>query len=93
MAQRLLNDGSYDERLSAGGGFVALAKITGAGLSAIGLLVIVLWACILGEHLIVQRANRELAGAMTEIRTLQHRKATVPASTPTPQHRVRPAIG
>jgi hypothetical protein len=72
---------------------MALAKITGAGLSAIAMLVMVLWACILGEHLIVQRANRELAGAMTEIRTLQLRKSALPTSTPMPRHRVRPAIG
>lgn len=72
---------------------MAIAKITGAGLSAIATLVMVLWACILGEHLIVQQANQELVSAMTEIRTLQLRKGAVPTSTPTPQHRVRPDIG
>jgi hypothetical protein len=74
---------------------MAFAKITGGGLSAIAMLVIVLWACIIGEHLIVARANRELARTMLEVRKLQNRKNADPVSAPAPaiRTRLRPAIG
>ena len=72
---------------------MALAKITGSGLSSIALLVAVLWACIVGEQIVLQRANRELGQAMTEIRQLQSRKRAEPASTPAPRHPVRPTLG
>jgi len=73
---------------------MAFMKISGAGLSAIAMLVTLLWACILGEHLIVQRANQELSGAMTRIRLLQKRRlGTVPVSLPASSRPVRPAIG
>lgn len=71
---------------------MALARITGAGLGSICVLVAILWGCILGEHFIVQRANRQLSNAMTEIRHLQMRRSAEPASTPTLRHHVRPAI-
>jgi hypothetical protein len=70
-----------------------LARISRAGLASIAALVAILWSCILGEHLIVKRANREFSRAMFEIRLLQMRKQTVPASLPAAPHRVRPAIG
>ena len=69
---------------------MALAKITGTGLTWIAVLVTVLWACILGELLIVQRANQEFTQTMLEIRRLQERKQ--PASTPILQHPTRPTI-
>ena len=73
---------------------MAFMKITRAGLSSIAMLVTLLWACILGEHLIVQRANRELSGAMTKIRLLQkQRVGPVPVSLPASSRSVRPAIG
>ena len=73
---------------------MTLAKISGAGLSAIAMLVVLLWACILGEHLILQRANSELSGAMTRIRLLQKQRfGPVPVSLPASSHTVRPAIG
>jgi len=73
---------------------MALMKISGAGLSAIAMLVALLWACILGEHLIVQRANEELSGAMTRMRLLQKkRQGTIPVSLPASSRPLRPAIG
>jgi len=71
---------------------MVFAKITGAGLSSIAMLVIVLWACILGEHMIVERANLELSQAMSELRQLQ-KKRVEPVSSPLRSHPVRPAIG
>ena len=71
---------------------MVLLKITGAGLNCIGLLVAVLWGCIVGEHLIVQRANRDLTQAMTEIRQLQSKRRAEPASVPVPRRPLRPAV-
>jgi hypothetical protein len=70
-----------------------LARISGAGLISIAVLVAILWACILGEHLIVKRANREFSRAMIELRQLQIKKRTVPASLPAVPHSARPSIG
>ena len=72
---------------------MGLAKISGAGLSSIAVSVAILWGCILGEHLIVRRANREFSQAMTQIRQLQLKKQTEPASLPTPRRHVRPSLG
>jgi hypothetical protein len=71
---------------------MATARITGAGMGSIAMLVAVLWACILGEHLIVQRANREYSQAMTEIRQMQ-KKRVMPVSAPVGRRIARPAIG
>ena len=74
---------------------MAFAKITGAGLSAIATLVMVLWACIVGERLILNRANQELARTMMEVRKLQNQKNAEPASVPSraPRPGIRPAVG
>jgi hypothetical protein len=70
-----------------------LAKISGAGLLSMAGLVAILWACIVGEHMIVSRANREFSRTMTEIRQLQMKKQAEPASLPSPPRSVRPSIG
>lgn len=72
---------------------MVLAKITGVGLSSIALAVGILWSCVLGEHLILQRANRELSQALTQIRLLQSKKNAEPASVPAPRRHVRPSLG
>ena len=70
-----------------------LAKISSAGLISMATLVAALWACILGEHLIVQRANREFSQTMNEIHQLQMKRHTIPAALPARAHGVRPSIG
>ena len=71
-----------------------VAKISGAGLGAIAVLVVVLWACIVGEHLIMQRANRDLSGALTRIRLLQkNRVGPLPVMLPTSGRTSHPAVG
>jgi hypothetical protein len=72
---------------------MVLARISGAGLIWIATLVAMLWACILGEHMIVRRANRDLNEAMLGLRQLQLKKQTVPVSLPAAPHRNRPSIG
>ncbi len=61
---------------------MAIAKITSSGLKSIGILVVILWACILGERLIVQRANQECTQALTKIRVLRMKKRAEPVSAP-----------
>ena len=70
-----------------------LARISGVGLMSMAALVAILWACILGERLIVDRANREFSRAIVEIRQLQLKKQAEPASAPVSPRRVHPSIG
>jgi len=72
---------------------MVLAKISGKGLISIAMLVGILWACILGEHWIVARANREFSRAMIELRQLQLKRHAEPASIPVKAQRVRPSVG
>ena len=72
---------------------MVLAKISGRGLISIAMLVAILWACILGERLIVERANREFSRAMMELRQLQLKRHAEPASIPVKPLRVRPSVG
>ena len=68
------------------------AKITGAGLSSIALLVTVLWGCIVGEHLILRNANRDFSQAMAQIHELQSKRRMEPAAAPKSRHLIRPSI-
>jgi hypothetical protein len=73
---------------------MAFMKISGTGLGSIAMLVTLLWACILGEHLIVERANRELSAAMSNIRLMQRRRiGPLPVSLPGASRPVRSTIG
>ena len=65
---------------------MAVAKITGQGLATMAILVALLWACAIGELLIVARANTQADQAMRAMRSLQIKKRRQPSSTP-----VRPA--
>ena len=75
---------------------MAIAKITKAGLSSIAVLVVLLWSCIIGEHMMVRRANREFSSALNEIRALRMKKSAEPAAAPAPRwksRRVNPTVG
>jgi putative protein kinase ArgK-like GTPase of G3E family len=56
-----------------------LVKITRSGLVAIGCSVAVLWGCILGERITMQRAYAERAAVM---RRLAPRRQTEPVVAP-----------
>jgi hypothetical protein len=62
-----------------------VVKITGQGLSAIALLVALLWYCLLTERAIARQANAGRVQALQEIRRLRHRTAPQPVSAPMPQ--------
>jgi hypothetical protein len=57
-------------------------EITGQGLSAIAILVALLWGCLVGEQIIVRRANREVRQALHQVRVLRMKQQLEPASAP-----------
>ena len=61
---------------------MAIAKITGQGLTAIGISVALLWGCFISERLIVRQANVKASRALQEIRTMRLRKHSQPVSAP-----------
>jgi hypothetical protein len=74
---------------------MALARITGQGLTSIAVLVILLWACVIGERIIVSQANAQTAEAVRAIRSLQLKNRRQPAAAPLhpPLKRQRPELG
>lgn len=74
---------------------MVIARITGQGLKSIAMLVAFLWICLIGEHVIVRRANMEAYRALRDIHSLQMQKRAEPVSAPRPRipHPVRPTLG
>ena len=74
---------------------MAIARISGMGLTAIALSVAILWGCFLSERLIVRRARHDSARILYELRQLQRRRNVEPASIPVPRtfHPSRPSAG
>jgi hypothetical protein len=71
-----------------------IAKITGQGLAVIGVLVALLWGCVIGERVMVGRALTERTQVIRDIERLQRRRFE-PVSLPSPHtaHRVRVTAG
>lgn len=61
-----------------------IAKITGQGLAAIALSVALLWACFVGERLILNRTYAQRAQVIRQLRQMQNDHRAQPASTPMP---------
>ena len=62
-----------------------IARITGQGLAAIALSVALLWACFIGERLMVRQALAERAQLMRELHQMQREsRSTQPVSAPAP---------
>ncbi len=74
---------------------MAIAKITRQGLAVIASLVILLWGCVIGERVVVQRANLEAYRALRDLELLRAKKKAQPVSVPAPAipRPVRPALG
>ena len=68
-----------------------IARITGQGLAAIALSVALLWACFIGERLMVRHALDQRAQLMRELHQMQRDHRAQPVSSPTPlAHRTPP---
>jgi len=72
---------------------MALAKITGQGLTAMAFLVALLWACLVGERLIVRNATQEAHRVLRENHNMQMHRHAQPVNTRKPFHTVRPDVG
>lgn len=74
---------------------MAIAKISGAGLSAIAVSVALLWGCLISERVIVRQANLEMSQTLREVRLMRLRRVSQPVSVPLPRvpRQVRPSIG
>jgi hypothetical protein len=72
-----------------------IAKITGQGLAAIALSVALLWACFIGERLLVRETLQRQAQVMRELHQMQRDHRTEPVSAPVPhtQHPSRITLG
>ncbi|MGI8991800.1 MAG: hypothetical protein ACR2I2_19745 [Bryobacteraceae bacterium] len=73
---------------------MAIAKITGQGLTWIASLVTMLWGCILMETTVVRHARVDVRHSLSELRILRNRRQAEPVSTPVLQGRPgRPMVG
>ena len=59
-----------------------IVRITGQGLAAIALSVALLWACFIGERLMVRHALAQRAELMRELHQMQRDHRAQPVSTP-----------
>ena len=59
-----------------------IAKITGQGLAAIALSVALLWACLIGERVMVRRAYTQRAQVMRDLQRMQRSNRSEPVSAP-----------
>jgi hypothetical protein len=62
-----------------------IARITGQGLAAIALSVALLWACLVGERMLLNHSLAQRAQVIRELRQLQLDHRTVPVSVPMPR--------
>ena len=61
-----------------------IAKITGQGLAAIALSVALLWACFIGERLLVRQTLKRQAQVMRELHLMQRDHRAEPVNSPSP---------
>jgi hypothetical protein len=72
-----------------------IARITGQGLGAIALAVAILWACFIGERVIVHQAFTQRTQVLRELQQMQRMRRIEPVSSPVPllAHPVRATLG
>ena len=64
---------------------MTIAKITTPGLTAMGVSVILLWGCLIGEQVLVRGAAREQTRVLQEIDQLRQGRRDEPVAAPVPQ--------
>ena len=67
-----------------------VARITTPGLAAIGVSVLLLWGCLIGERLLIRSAMREEAQVLHEMHLLRQRQRSEPAADPMPRRPMLP---
>lgn len=63
---------------------MVITKITGLGLTGMALSVALLWGCVIGERLILHRANLEWREALHSNQRLRRQLESEPVSAPLP---------
>jgi hypothetical protein len=69
-----------------------IARITGQGLAAIAVSVGVLWGCVVLEKVNQRNAVVDRIRVVREVRQMQQRYRSLPASAPAPFSRQRPHV-
>lgn len=64
------------------GNVMPIAKITGQGISAIGLSVALLWGCWIATRITMDRSLTERARVIRDLERLQRKRQPHPAATP-----------
>jgi hypothetical protein len=72
------------------GAYMPVAKITGQGLTSIAILVALLWTCVIGERVILGRANSGAAQVVRAMRELRFKTRREPAAAPARRSQSRP---
>lgn len=67
------------------------ANITGQGLASMAILVTLLWSCVIGQRVILRRANACAEEVIRAMHDLQMKNRQVPAAVPAP--RLHPQSG
>ena len=72
-----------------------LMKITGSGLLAIACAVALLWTCLIGERVMLRRAQEQRALVLRGLDAQRSWRRSQPVSTPVipPSRMARPAAG
>jgi hypothetical protein len=63
---------------------MVVTKITGPGLTGMAVSVALLWGCVIGERLILRRANLEWREALHSNQRLRQQLESEPVSAPLP---------
>lgn len=61
------------------------ANITGQGLASMAILVSLLWSCVIGQRVILRRANACAGEAIRAMHEMQMKNRRVPAAVPAPR--------
>src|ERR1700694_1528969 len=79
------------ENLPRRTGGMPIVKITGQGLAAMAISVALLWACVVGQRIVVRRAVADRVQVLREIQQMQQRQRSEPVLAPAPRipHRER----
>ena len=74
---------------------MAIVQISGHGLKAIAVAVLLLWGCIIAEKLMLRKANIEVRSALRDLKSMRIRKGSQRVSVPAPKvnRPTRPTLG
>ncbi len=69
-----------------------VARITGQGLTSIAISVVLLWTCVIGEHVLCTRARTDAVQTVRAMRELRSKNRREPAAAPARGHRAKTSV-